>query len=181
MSEELEKAYRKLLITSVGAYSSGFVSFAVGYILLQKRILIIPQTPPHPMSAFVLGIFAVLIVLIVTLSKNRLLLSAPALSDMKIEESQMKAFGLENADPKEAKAFGWFARSSLVLLAIAESPNIVAFLLVASAARTDFCPVGEKSALYACILIVFAQLLKLTVFPTKQGFLQFYRNLTETG
>lgn len=179
MSEQLEKAYRKLLITSVGAYSSGFVYFAVGYILLQKNMLMIPQTPPHPMSAFVLGTFAIFIVLIVTLSKNRLLFSPPALSDMRIEESQMKAFGLENADPKEAKAFGWFARSSLILLAIAESSTIAACVLVMSAALTDFCPVGEKSALYACILIVFGQLLKLTVFPTKQGFLQFYRTVTE--
>jgi len=183
MSEELERPYRKLLITCLWDYFSGFVYFAVVYVLFQKRMLAIPQTPAHPMSAFVLCIFAILIVFIVTLSKNRLLFSPPALSDMKIGKRQMKALGLENADSQEAKAFGWFARRSVVLLAIADSPMFVAVLLVFLAARprTYFCPFGEKTLLYACILFVFAQLLMLTVFPTKQRFIQFYRAVTEAG
>jgi hypothetical protein len=179
MSEELEKAFKKLRGMCVFIYSTGFVYLAVAYLLLKKRIIVIPQTSAHPMSAFVLGILAILTVLIVTLSKNRLFSSPPALSDMKIAENQMKTFGLENVDLKEAKAFGWFARSSLVLLAIAESPIVLAFLVFALAARGNLYPLGDKSALYFCILIVFGQLLKLTVFPTKQGFLQLHRNLTE--
>ncbi len=181
MSEQLEKAFKKLRGMCVLVYSTGFVYFAIIYLMFRKRIFVIPQTPAHPMSALAVGAFAVLIVVIVTLSKNRLLSSPPALIDMKTNENQMKTFGLQNADPDEAKAFGWFTRSSLVLLAIAEAPDIVAVLLVVSATFTDFCPVGEKTVLYACILIVFGQLLKLTVFPTKQGFIQFYRNLTEAG
>jgi xanthosine utilization system XapX-like protein len=179
MTEELAKAFKKLRGMCVFIYLTGFVYLAVVYLLLKKKTIVIPQTPAHPMSAIVLGVLAILIGLIMTLSKNRLLSSPPALSDMKIEERQMKAFGLENADPQEAKVFGWFARSSLVLLAIAESPIVLAFLVFALAARGNLYPLGDKSALYFCILIVFGQLLKLTVFPTKQGFLQLHRNLTE--
>ena len=143
-----------MVFSGVGA-SDGLMPpyFAIGYFLLQKGIIVIPETSAHPMSAFVLGIFAVLVVLIVTLSKNRLLLSPPTLSDMKTEERQMKAFGLENADPREAKAFGWFARSSLVLLAIAEAPDIVAVLLVISAAFTDWeSTTGEASPAYRQVI-----------------------------
>lgn len=181
MSEELEKAFNKLRGMCVLLYFTGFVYLAVVYLLFKKRIIVIPQTPAHPISALALGAFAILIILILTLTKNRLLASPPALSDMRIEERQMKTFGLENVDPTEAKAFAWFARSSLVLLGIAESPIVLAFLVFALAVRGNLYPLGDKSALYFCILIVFGQLFKLTVFPTKQGFLQFYRNLTETS
>ena len=38
MSEEVERIYRKFLISFLGAYSSGFVYFAIGYFLFQNQL-----------------------------------------------------------------------------------------------------------------------------------------------
>jgi hypothetical protein len=48
------------------------------------------------------------------------------------------------------------------------------------ATRIDFYPLGEKTPLYFCILILLSQCFKLIVFPRKESLLRMLRTLSES-